>query len=650
MSFQISDIVLYGFNGQKRVITLRTGQLNIITGASKTGKTALIEIIDYCLGSDECRIPAGIIRKAVEWVGVRLQIEAGQAFVARRLPDPGRNASSDIFYDVRNFIEIPERVDLRQTINDVALRAILSQHAGIGENIHYPPEGNTRRPLTANIRHALYFAFQQQAEVLNNRLLFHNQGEPFIPQTIKDVLPYFLGAVDDDYVAKVTKLRDLRYKLRGLERKLSEYEAVRGEGVSLAQSLLIEAVDIGLPGAEMPVEDWSECIEALKRIQSQPPEPEDELASENNAYNQLQRTRLELEDELQRVKSQMLAAEALNSEGQGYSREAQAQLHRLRSIELFEESKQSVPRCPLCESELSSASLPGLEQMRQSAQCLDSQIRTIEDRSPQMNEVIRKLRGRFDDVKRRLHENREEMDAIQASDRRLQGMRDRSARRAHILGRSSLYLESLPHIEDTSELKLEIAALQNEISGLEKELSNATVQERLDSILSILSHDMSQWACDLQLEHSKFPLRLDLRKLTVVADTADGPIPMNQMGSGENWVGYHLIAHFALHKWFVKRGRPLPRFIFIDQPSEVYFPADQEVNGGRIDGENEDRQAVARMYKLALDVVNDLSPEFQIIMTDHADLAEKWFQDCVIERWRGGTKLVPESWLKDDEI
>ena len=65
MSFQIMDVVLYGFNGQRRAVSLLPGKLNIITGASKTGKTALIEIIDYALGSGECRIPAGIIRKAV---------------------------------------------------------------------------------------------------------------------------------------------------------------------------------------------------------------------------------------------------------------------------------------------------------------------------------------------------------------------------------------------------------------------------------------------------------------------------------------------------------------------------------------------------------------------------------------------------------
>ena len=60
---------------------------------------------------------------------------------------------------------------------------------------------------------------------------------------------------------------------------------------------------------------------------------------------------------------------------------------------------------------------------------------------------------------------------------------------------------------------------------------------------------------------------------------------------------------------------------------------------------NEDRLAVARMYKLAFDVVEQLHPNFQIIMTDLADIAEEWFQQCVIEKWWGDLKLVPDDWL-----
>ena len=86
MSFQIMDIVLYSKKGDIRVVKLQTGALNIITGASKTGKTALIEIIDYCLGSDECYIPEGIIRRSTSWVGLRLLVDSGQVFYRKENP------------------------------------------------------------------------------------------------------------------------------------------------------------------------------------------------------------------------------------------------------------------------------------------------------------------------------------------------------------------------------------------------------------------------------------------------------------------------------------------------------------------------------------------------------------------------------------
>lgn len=100
MSFQVLDIILYGFNQEKRVLSLKPGKLNIITGSSKTGKTALIEIMDYCFGASECKIPEGIIRRTVEWVGVRLLVHDGQVFIARRLPQNVQKSSSEVFYEV----------------------------------------------------------------------------------------------------------------------------------------------------------------------------------------------------------------------------------------------------------------------------------------------------------------------------------------------------------------------------------------------------------------------------------------------------------------------------------------------------------------------------------------------------------------------
>jgi hypothetical protein len=236
------------------------------------------------------------------------------------------------------------------------------------------------------------------------------------------------------------------------------------------------------------------------------------------------------------------------------------------------------------------------------------------------------------------------MEAIRTVDERFAQARDEATRRVHIVGRISLYLESLPELPDTRALEEEAEGLRAQVRELETELSDERVRERLESVTSILAQRMTQWARDLGLEHSRFPLRLDLKILTIVADTADGPVPMARMGSGENWVGYHLIAHLALHQWFVQRSRPVPRFLFLDQPSQIYFPAEKDIDGSISLVSEDDRAALSRMFQLVFNAVNEVAPGFQVIVTEHADLNEGWYQAAVAERWRGGLKLVPGDW------
>ena len=58
---QIKNIILYKDAEHQRVLSFELGKVNIITGESKSGKTALINIVDYCLGSRECKIADGVI-------------------------------------------------------------------------------------------------------------------------------------------------------------------------------------------------------------------------------------------------------------------------------------------------------------------------------------------------------------------------------------------------------------------------------------------------------------------------------------------------------------------------------------------------------------------------------------------------------------
>jgi hypothetical protein len=213
-------------------------------------------------------------------------------------------------------------------------------------------------------------------------------------------------------------------------------------------------------------------------------------------------------------------------------------------------------------------------------------------------------------------------------------------------------LESVPDLPDTGALLNRAEELRIAYATLEGELSDEVVAERMMSINSILSRHMSEGAQKLQLEHSASPLRFDMKRLTLVADTEDGSVPMSRMGSGANWVGYHLIAHLTLHGWLSHRDRPVPRFLFFDQPSQAYFPPEREV-AAEMSVNNlseDDRGAVKRMFEYIFAAVDSVNPRFQVIVTEHADIDESWFQSAVVERWRGGVKLVPEDWPRLNQI
>ncbi|HHS9796923.1 TPA: hypothetical protein ACTW4K_005259, partial [Klebsiella quasipneumoniae subsp. similipneumoniae] len=59
---KIKSIHVYSHDGQRRDLHFKVNGLNVITGRSSTGKSALSEIIEYCMGRSTFNVPEGIIR------------------------------------------------------------------------------------------------------------------------------------------------------------------------------------------------------------------------------------------------------------------------------------------------------------------------------------------------------------------------------------------------------------------------------------------------------------------------------------------------------------------------------------------------------------------------------------------------------------
>ena len=106
MYFQIENVVVWPSKPDavppKRVVWFQTGTVNVITGESRTGKSAVIPIIDYCLGSSKCAIPIDVIRRSASWYGVTVVTEKDEhILVARRSPQDNGKTSTEMSLIVR---------------------------------------------------------------------------------------------------------------------------------------------------------------------------------------------------------------------------------------------------------------------------------------------------------------------------------------------------------------------------------------------------------------------------------------------------------------------------------------------------------------------------------------------------------------------
>lgn len=646
MKFQILNIVVYGHAGQVRLVEIKPNAVNIITGQSKTGKSALIHIVDYCLGRRECNVPAGIIRKFVSWYGLRLQTNSGEVFIARKNPPTGNISSEDIFIERGTQLDIPDFDKLVKNANLETLNTMLNQIIGITEYSYEVPFGQTRRSGMADIGKALIFCFQEQSEIDNQKFLFHRQGEQFIPQSIKDYFPYFLGTISDEYVLLKEKLRNLKRRLKQVEAKMLENDRLRGKNFERAYALISEAKNVDLIPKSIKVDESWEMIAGIIKdailadIDSNIDDQNVEVLSE------LFDKQHELREKYRQVALELKSLDGLKHSSHGFGSEMLEQKSRLEAIGIFE-SHGDTTKCPLCSSQLI-AEIPTVSAINLSLNNISEQLSAVTNDTPHLNKMIIDANNRMITIKKEMGEVKASISSIQKTNKYLEKLRDFNAKRALVKGRLSLYLENISTIPDDQSVDDENTdELKSKISEIESLLDSNTLSERIESVLSIISAQITRLARKLGLEHSEFPIRLNLKKLTVVADTEDGPLPMSRMGSGDTWVGFHVITHLALHDWFIKKDRPVPQFLFFDQPSQAYFPPDTSAESIRmeLDTSNTDRQAVINLFKLIAEQTNG----FQVIITEHADIHEKWYQDMIREKWWAyQNKLVPLEW--DDEL
>lgn len=647
MTFQISAISIYNEDGRIRTVPFKTGKLNIITGDSRRGKSALLNIVDYCLASKDYVIKGAALRNFVQVFAVTLVKDQQQLFVARPAP-AGKAATATTMCVVSQALDAPppQRSELAfSTPLDIA-KDVLSEFAGIDRTVRIPAV-RSATPIPPSVRHALFFCLQKQNEVANPDLLFHSQGEEFLPATIRAMIPYFLGAVDPEQALLENRLRLLRQDLAQMEAAVAAARSLSpASGQALA--LVTEAVEAGLleplpredMTAERAVEHLRDAIAETAPTQT-PDAGEDPVAA-------LVEQRRELREQHGRARARIANLKRAARENGEFLEQAAEQHARLATLNLFTPANapDREARCPVCDSHQSQLSQIA-EVINRDLGRLDADMTVIGSDTPEINALIAAEEGTLQEIRSALGRNQEQLDTLTAGQRAAQGQADAARRAVLVQGRISLFLETAgrhvqgPQVVDRRE---EIRA---KIAEFEEAIGAGARDDRLNSFVSRINTKIKDKAVALDLEHKESPIRLDPRGLTVVADTTRGPVRLADMGGGENWLGYHVATLLSMHEWFSEQRNPVPRFLILDQPSQVYFPEDAP-DGTALAGP--DRTALLNLYRTIQNTVDALDGDFQVIVMEHADLDDEPFRSSVEARWRrsNGQALVPQDWITEE--
>ena len=188
----------------------------------------------------------------------------------------------------------------------------------------------------------------------------------------------------------------------------------------------------------------------------------------------------------------------------------------------------------------------------------------------------------------------------------------------------------------------EIRDLEAEEGVLRSQVDAEIIAQRKEDALLLISKYAQYYGQIVELEDNDALIKLDTRELTIRVLSERGESAwLRQLGSGANYLGYHVATLLALHEFFINKPIPyVPSLLIFDQPSQTQFPDDSDA-----EDEREELIAVHKAFE-AFDSAIDRIHGLQIIVSEHAgDLVYEGIKRLkVVERWRRGRKLIPWHW------
>jgi hypothetical protein len=643
---QASISYIFLFNDKKETRTLKFDDgLNIISGDSKTGKSAVIEIIDYCLFASRSTIPKGIITDWTELFCLIFKVKGKSLVIGRKRNSNQMYFNVEIDNDLFNSFSIEYFNDKKQVDLDEA-KLEFEKHIGISVLDTRIDEEEDRRQSGGKVtmRSFVPFLFQHQNLIANKHSLFYRFDDFYKRKKTIDDYPILMGWENAEYFDLKRNL-DSKQKELSQKKKLDEKLKISNEQLRVDLYAILSLYYTFL-GKEL-TDNIS--LPDLKKLAIDLPKFNVNSIGDQNLNEELKQIDNAIfnkKKELEVVQNLLSTITSNNDISKNYA----TNINRLKSLASIETNVSEI-HCPLCDQEVASIK-DKIAVIKESNEILEDEFEKIgiyvNDTSNQ-NDSLRKER---DKLKKELKELN-----IKAESLNYQILTEFSTKNEYekgllLKGRTEANAQNLiernnllsNNGSDYSELELEIEELKKKLAGfnLKEELQKAQIKlsEKMSSICELLDFEEEFKPGKILFDLEKFSLKYNIKEKENIL--------LSEMGSGSNWLAIHLSAFIGfLYLHSIIETSKIPSVLVLDQPSQVYFPKVYK----QLDEVVEDEQKkvddniiqVKNIFKVISDEIVKIHEECgyipQVIVLEHAD--EDEFAQFIKYRWRkDGVKLI----------
>lgn len=641
MKSYIKSIIIFDKNGEKRVVPLKQG-VNIITGESKTGKSALVEIIDYCFCSTRCTVPKGKITEFAHLYVLVMLIENNTYVIARYNWDNG----GKMFFSKEAEDFSPTNLEINYfdektalSYNDVKKEI----ECALGLFITNMVTDADQQGKGASLRNMVSYLFQHQNLMASKFALFYRFSDFYKRKDVIDQFPVFAGMIGQEYYSDLIRLNTLKAQLK---QKYKKQKANEKSTTYIKENLSPLLTDY----FALLEQNFDGSISAQKMLEiaSNLPEFDDtQLFGENKITERYSELNAELEilrNEEREILLKIKNIDNASNTGSSFSK----MLRDLKQQTSVAEIETDEYTCPLCGHECQEIS-DNDSKLIEASNWLDDELKITAKYTADFYEDVRKLNEAHSKIEEKIQDVWGQIKTIEKKFISSKALVSKREKVNYAKARIVLYAEmSNSGIFETVDGDIE--ELKEKIDRLEEKIKGFDVDKKMSRAESFLSNNMNRLSLTLDFEDEYRPINLNFGLTDGNFDIyqhqkSNENIYLYEMGSGANWVSCHIALFLSfLHYFSAQENSPMPLIMFFDQPSQVYFP--QGDDKGKI--AQADLIAVNKMYKTIFDEINLIGSETgilpQIIIVDHVDgkklECREEFESYIRCNWRNDKGLV----------